>query len=89
MRGASRARRWPGGGALAPDQIYLGDNGRAFCGALRCAGSTAYYTGRDLSGERVHGIEPEDADYMLNVLKSPIPACETCGRTILIERREG
>lgn len=39
--------------ALAPDAIYLGDNGRALCNALQCAGYTAMSSGRDLSGQEV------------------------------------
>jgi hypothetical protein len=35
------------------DRLYLGDNGRYFCGRLEHAGMTAYYTGRDLSGQAV------------------------------------
>lgn len=36
---------------LQPTSLYLGDNGRCFCGAH--AGVTAATTGRDLSGQRV------------------------------------
>ncbi len=28
--------------ALAPYSLYLGDNGRCFCGKLECAGMTAH-----------------------------------------------
>ena len=38
---------------LRSDRLYLGDNGRVLCGALRCAGATAHFSGRDLSGQRV------------------------------------
>jgi hypothetical protein len=41
---------------LNPHHLYLGDNGRCFCGALRCAGMTAHFTGRDLSGHPVYRI---------------------------------
>lgn len=37
--------------ALDPGLLYVGDNGRLFCGKLRCAGTTAYITGHDLSGQ--------------------------------------
>ena len=53
---ARRERRARKETALDPDAIYLGDNGRAFCGAPRCAGMTAQATGRDLSGQRVHRL---------------------------------
>lgn len=42
---------------LKPDSIYLGDNGRAFCGEH--AGASATYTGRDLSGQPVMEITPD------------------------------
>jgi hypothetical protein len=51
--------------------LYLGDNGRCFCGRLRCAGMTAYTSGRDLSGRKVQSVRPEvAAQYGLR--------CETC-----------
>lgn len=62
-------------GVLDETTIYLGDNGRAFCGNLRCAGSTAYHTGRDLSGLRVLGLTPE----ALRASRVPSVRCETCG----------
>jgi hypothetical protein len=37
--------------ALAPDAVYFADNERAIW--LRCAGMSALYTGRDISGKRV------------------------------------
>jgi len=36
---------------LSPTELYVGDNGRCFCGAH--AGCSAMYTGRDLSGHNV------------------------------------
>ena len=58
---------------LNPDTIYLGDNGRAFCGSLRCAGATAYYSGRDLSGQRVAPLaHPHE-------VRAAIEAGLTCG----------
>lgn len=72
---------------LNPDRLYLGDNGRAFCGALRCAGMTAHSSGRDLSGQRVYKIRPEDIaehERMSREMaphREPLPlACESCGR---------
>ena len=61
--------------ALAPNALYFGDNGRCFCGKLHCAGMTAHYTGRDLSGLRVERITPA-------VLRAEGLArirCEMCG----------
>lgn len=57
---------------LHPDQLYIGDNGRVFCGTLACAGSTAYYTGHDLSGQRIDKV-PQGFLAQL--------ACETCTHT--------
>lgn len=45
-------------GKLSEKVLYLGDNGRCFCGKSRCAGATAYFSGRDLSGQRVLPITP-------------------------------
>ncbi len=62
---------------LNPDTIYLGDNGRAFCGALRCAGVTAHGTGRDLSGQPVAALpHPNDIRHALSVGIQ----CECCGK---------
>ena len=41
---------------LNPDRLYLGDNGRLFCGTLAHAGMTAFFSGRDVSGQRVHAV---------------------------------
>lgn len=58
--------------ALDESTLYLGDNGRAFCGRLHCAGVTAHWSGRDLSGEPVEPLTPRlAADYGI--------ACEGCG----------
>ena len=39
---------------LKPGLIYSADNGCLIC--LECAGSSAKYTGRDLSGQRVCAV---------------------------------
>ena len=46
--------------ALEADALYLGDNGRCFCGRLHCAGMTAHFTGRDLSGQAVERVTEAD-----------------------------
>ena len=54
--------------------LYLGDNGQCFCGA--CAGQSARYTGRDLSGQEVLplvGPALSEARAM-----GWEPRCETC-----------
>jgi hypothetical protein len=58
---------------LNADTLYLGDNGRAFCGTLRCAGMTSYYSGRDLSGQTVEALTAQEA--IDNGIK-----CEQCGK---------
>ena len=62
---------------LKPDTVYEGDNGRLFCGS--CAGMTAKYTGRDLSGHKVHAITPEEA-WAFEADIGAKCACESCGK---------
>ena len=53
--------------------IYLGDNGRAYCGAH--LGYTAKVSGHDLSGQALLAITPDilaEVQYRL--------ACEQCGK---------
>jgi hypothetical protein len=54
--------------------LYLGDNGRCFCGTH--AGVTAQATGRDLSGQRVHKVTEGDHAYMASI--GSCIKCETC-----------
>jgi hypothetical protein len=68
---------------LRPDRLYLGDNGRCFCGGNngRCAGSSAYFTGRDLSGQRVHAITPREILEMRAFMGDDFRLrCEGCKR---------
>jgi hypothetical protein len=58
--------------ALDARKLYLGDNGRCFCGKLACAGMTAYFTGRDISGQRVHKLTPL-------AIRESVFKCEGCG----------
>lgn len=58
----------------SPAVIYLGDNGRAYCGEH--LGHTARTTGRDLSGQAILAITPEiAADPDAAEIK-----CEQCGK---------
>ena len=59
------------------DAIYLVDNGECLCGEH--LGSSAMYTGRDISGQPIHRVTPEDARYMMSHYER-VPACERCGR---------
>lgn len=59
---------------IQPEAIYLVDNGAAYCGDH--LGMTARHTGRDISGQPIYRVTPEDVrDVGLDVLR-----CETCGR---------
>lgn len=53
--------------------LYLGDNGRCFCGKPQCAGATAYFTARDLSGQKVVRV-PEALALEVGL------RCETCNK---------
>lgn len=58
---------------ISADIVYLGDNGRAYCG--QHLGVTAKTTGRDLSGQRLLACTPDivaEAGYEI--------ACEQCGK---------
>ena len=60
---------------LDPDTIYLGDNGRAFCGEH--AGATAAVTGHDLYGTPLLAVTPEIAEYGRRRFGWEVE-CETC-----------
>lgn len=57
------------------DKLYLGDNGRITCGD--CSGASARYTGRDLSGQRVEKISPQDSQTIAGLI-GHMPICEVC-----------
>lgn len=60
--------------------LYVGDNGRITCGALRCAGATAHGSGmrRDLSGQRLVRVDAHYVDAWRR-LTGGEPQCEACG----------
>jgi predicted NBD/HSP70 family sugar kinase len=65
-------------GKLREDSLYLGDNGRCFCGRDECSGTTASCTGHDISGLliiRITADEVKAAGMISDSFK-----CETCGR---------
>jgi hypothetical protein len=64
---------------LRPEAVYQGDNGRVFCGSPGCAGASALYTGRDLSGQKVHRLGRADVRAWIAEV-GRAPCCETCGR---------
>lgn len=60
-------------------KLWIGDNGRLTCGALRCAGMTAHASGmkRDLSGQRMRRVRAADvAEFEAAGFKAK---CEGCG----------
>lgn len=61
---------------ISAETIYLGDNGRAYCGDH--LGCTAKHTGRDLSGQPIMAITPD----MMDEPGVDLIACEQpgCGR---------
>lgn len=67
-------------GLLDPRRLYLGDNGRCFCGTLACAGATAFYSKHDLRGQFIHRLTAKDAAGM---------KCEHCGSTHYKPIKEG
>ena len=61
-----------------PDTIYLCDNGAAYCGAH--LGASARFTGRDISGQPIYPVRPEDVREN-DALGYPAIRCEQCGKT--------
>jgi hypothetical protein len=59
--------------ALAPGAVFFSDNGRTICRC--CAGQSALYTGRDISGQRVERATLDDAREWERALARPL-ACE-------------
>ena len=58
--------------ALKEGAVYFADNGRSIC--LKCAGMSAKYTGRDISGQKVERLNPDDVEYLKS--KGISAACE-------------
>jgi hypothetical protein len=63
---------------LDVNRLYLGDNGRCFCGEMRCAGMTAFFSGKDISGQRLYRLRPKDDK--APGMESAGFRCETCGK---------
>lgn len=60
---------------LKSDALYIGDNGRAFCGEH--AGTAALYTGRDLSGQPVMKVTEQDQKHAERTAGFRV-RCEEC-----------
>lgn len=58
--------------------IYLGDNGRCYCGEH--LGITARLTGRDLSGQPVYRVTPEDTQEAAQMGVTLVCEQPRCGR---------
>ncbi len=59
---------------LKPGIVYLGDNGRAVC--IHCAGNSALYTGRDLSGQKVLPMMAEELAIWKEMTSRKTLSCE-------------
>ena len=44
---------------ITSETLYLTDGGACYCGDH--LGTTARYTGRDISGQPIHAVTPDDA----------------------------
>jgi hypothetical protein len=71
-RAKSKPRRF-----VDDSRLYLTDNGAVLCGA-HC-GTSAAFTGRDLSGQRIELVTDMHAEEWLRLMSKPIQ-CEQCGR---------
>lgn len=69
-----------------PDALYLTDNGRCLCGAH--LGASAQATGRDISGQKIEELGPDDvtawlAEMVAMRAENPRePECEVCAKKI-------
>ena len=63
------------------DALYFTDNGRVVCGA-HC-GTSAAFTGRDISGQKIERVTPETAASWLAEVGEPI-MCEDCAHGVKV-----
>ena len=68
---------------LKPGVIYSADNGRLIC--VECAGMSAKYTGRDLSGQRVTNVPYETTGAWFQEFGKPM-SCEGGCTTYLLPK---
>lgn len=64
---------------LVPNRLYVGEDGRCFCGTLACAGMTAFFTGLALDGHPVISLQTIAIVEPLDMSEF---ACEGCGRKV-------
>ncbi len=67
--------------------MYWADNGRRIC--ARCAGSSALYTGRDISGQPIERASLRDSVDWLSSLGSLLACEQGCTVLGLIAGRDG
>ena len=60
-----------------PDTLFLTDNGACYCGEH--LGSSARFTGRDISGQEIFQVTPEIARQSIDEYGMAL-ACENCGK---------
>lgn len=72
---------------LREGAVYWSDNGRRIC--ARCAGASALYTGRDISGQAVERATLRDAVEWLSSLGSPLACEQGCTTLGLIAGPDG
>ena len=65
---------------IRDEALYLCDNGAAYCGEH--LGQTARITGRDISGQSIRKVTPEDAAEMEKVIGHPL-GCERVARVVV------
>ena len=66
---------------VSDDALYFTDNGRIVCG--RHCGTSAAFTGRDISGQKIERVTPETAASWLAEVGEPI-ACEDCAHGVKV-----
>ncbi len=64
---------------LDDDTLYITDNGAVYCG--KHCGTSARYTGRDISGQEVMELTPDDVREMIRT-DGWEPVCERCGKKL-------
>jgi hypothetical protein len=63
---------------LRDDVLYGTPDGRVFCGALRCSGATAHFSGHGLHGEAISAVDVIEVRGWIDDVGHE-PRCEGCG----------
>lgn len=67
---------------LKPETVYVAGD-RFVCASIRCAGSTAAASGRDIDGHRLRAVTPRDVEEWAGYGLGPL-RCE-CGAVTATE----